>query len=84
MEIAELASHYGGAIAARSVTRPRDGRTLAPVVGQYLVEGRATGSSNCNVSRVARGTLHVTGRAESFAARGWRHVLKVVVRESGM
>ena len=84
MEIAELASHYGGAIAARSVTRPREGRTLAPVVGQYLVEGRATGNSDCNVSRVVRGTLHVTGRAESFAARGWRHVLKVVVRESGM
>lgn len=92
LELAELASHYGGAVAARTVARPRDGRTLAPVVGQFLVAGRvtsaatsdATSDATCRVSRTMRGTLHATGRAESLAARGWRHVLKVLVRESGL
>ena len=84
LEISELASHYGGAVAARSVARPREGRTLAPVVGQFLVTGRVASDRACSASRIARGMLHASGRAESLAARGWRHVLKVLVRESGL
>lgn len=92
MDIPELASHYGGAVASRprggeaaSASEPRDvrskARPLVPVASQFVVTGRVLDGGG--VPRVLRGTLHARGRGESLAARAWRQVLKVLVRESG-
>ncbi|MGE0854475.1 MAG: site-2 protease family protein [Hyphomicrobiaceae bacterium] len=85
MEIADLASHYGGAVASRLDVhgdRSSRRRPLLPVAGQFLITGRVLGGDA--FPRVVRGLLHAHGRAESFAARAWRQVLKVLVRESGV
>ena len=87
MDLVELSSHYGGGVAARAVSRLGEARIQVPVLGQFMVNGIINvGSGNvaCSPVRAVRGTLHVRGRPESFAARFWRHLLKVLVRESGL
>jgi putative peptide zinc metalloprotease protein len=82
-----LASPYGGAIAARQISRPGEARQLVPVVGQFLIEGQLSGAeatAPCGFEHSTRGTLLVSGRAESLAARFWRRLLKVLVRESSL
>ena len=84
IDILELASPYGGAIAARPLQRAREGRLLVPVAGQTLVTGTIAAEAAGVSWPVARGTIIATGRAESFATRAWRQILKVLVRESGV
>lgn len=82
LDMPDLASHYGGGVATRLVARGRsEPRAMVPVVGEFLVTGDV--DAPCNSMRTARGTLHIAGRPESLAARAWRQVLKVLVRESG-
>ncbi|MEL6373754.1 MAG: site-2 protease family protein [Pseudomonadota bacterium] len=72
-----LASNYGGPIA---VTPDADG-VLKPngavYRARFAVEGQAPG-------RVDRGVVLLRGKPESFAARAWRQVMRVLVRESGI
>ncbi len=85
MDLPELSSHYGGGVAARPITRAGEQRQLVPVTGQFLfVGGVEDAGVQCEAERSMRGTLHLTGRAESFAARTWRRLLKVTIRESGL
>jgi putative peptide zinc metalloprotease protein len=87
LSLAELASPYGGSVAARSIVRPGEPRQLVPVAGQFLVGGSiapAEGSARCGSGQTARGTLRIAGRAESLAARFWRRLLKVLIRESNL
>lgn len=84
LEIAELAAHYGGGVASRLQQRAGEGRQHVPVSGQFLITAQVEDKSGEPSPRVLRGTLHAVGRPESFAARTWRHVLKVLMRESGM
>lgn len=77
LDLPYLASVFGGDVAAE---RNRDG-TVVPRNGQYLV--RLT-LDNANWPRATRGTVHLSGKSESFAAAVWRRVLQVVVRESGV
>jgi len=85
MDLVELASHYGGAVSARSINRPGEPRAFVPVVGQFLVSGRVIiDGGNCQLAQAGRGTLHVAGKPESLAARLWRRVLKIAIRESGL
>ena len=85
VDIADLSSHYGGAVAARpqNATRSGEGKTTVPVTGQFLVSGIVADVSGLPTGRSLRGTLLVKGRAESLAARAWRQVFKVLIRESG-
>lgn len=81
IDIPELSNQFGGRIA---VTADPEG-TLVPSEAQYRVVAtvvtsgqpvRATGTS-------LRGVIHFDGRRQSFAARLWRQILKVVARETG-
>ena len=84
LDITDLSSHYGGGVAARPLQRAGEGRVHVPVTGQFLIAGYVEGAPTGETARVVRGTLHIAGRPESLAARAWRQVLKVLVRESGM
>lgn len=83
LDIADLATHYGGGVASRLQQRPGEARQHIANSGQFLLTARVDDAFNAP-PRVLRGTLHAVGRPESFAARTWRHMLKVLVRESGM
>ncbi len=82
LDIVELASHYGGGVQARLQQRPGEARQLVPVTGQSVVTATIA-EAGASAHRTVRGTLHAQGRPESIVARTWRHVLKVLVRESG-
>jgi putative peptide zinc metalloprotease protein len=75
IEVAYLASVFGGAVPSdRSPDgeiRPRGGRNMVRVA-----------LADAYPDRVVRGTLHLTGRRESFASAVWRQLLKVIIRES--
>lgn len=83
MDLIELSSHYGGGVPARAQTRPGEGREQLPAAGQFLVSGEVDGDA-IEPGRIVRGTLLATGRPESLVARGWRRLLNVLVRESGL
>jgi putative peptide zinc metalloprotease protein len=83
LDVLELASPYGGAVAARPQQRPGEPRQFTPVTGQFLVTAAIPGGGGSVGGQIQRGVLHATGRPESMAARTWRHILKVLVRESG-
>ncbi len=83
LDMIELASHYGGSVTTRAPQRGSESRLLFPVTGQFLVTATVSADSSKKSARINRGVLHAKGRPESFAARTWRHVLKVLVRESG-
>jgi putative peptide zinc metalloprotease protein len=75
---AYLASRFGGAIPVRETPQGE----LVPERAVYrIVLAPASGAEA--PPRVLRGRLVIKGRAESLAARAWRSVLAVLVRESG-
>ncbi|MCB1518997.1 MAG: biotin/lipoyl-binding protein [Hyphomicrobiaceae bacterium] len=86
LAIDELGSHYGGAVPVRPHGEGAGRRVLAPVTGQFVVTGSLdrTVAATGRQSKRMRGVLVAAGRRESIAARVWRHVLKVLVRESGV
>jgi hypothetical protein len=53
-----------------------------PVVGQFLIAGDAGADSGDLAKKAQRGVLLARGHPESIAARAWRQVLNVLVRES--
>ena len=78
IDILELASPHGGAIDAE----PDQHRKLLPSSAQYratldVIDGEPA------PDKMERGTVVLTGKAESLIARAWRRVLTVLVRESG-
>ncbi len=79
-----LISEFGGPISA---TRVHEGQGRAegwkPLRGQYLVTFAVDEQVQSEVWTERRGTIHLTGRAESLAARTWRQVLSVLAREAG-
>lgn len=83
IEVRYLASEHGGLIATEpkpgsgTSTKPR----LKPRIGQHFARFTLRGDLP---ERATRGVIHVTGKAESFAAITWRRILKVLVRESGI
>lgn len=78
LAIKPLTSVYGGKVSTR---KEPDG-SLAPVSATYLMTMPFTRQPG-DVSKVSRGLVHLDGVAESMAARVWRKVLQVLVRESG-
>lgn len=75
LELPYLASIYGGAIAS---DRTSDG-DIKPRSGRHLVSVQIEGPA---VDRAIRGTLHISGKPQSIAARIWQRVLQILVRES--
>ncbi len=84
MDIPALSTHYGGGVAARSQQRGNQQRVQVTAGGQFLVTGLIDDAAAPRAERVIRGTVHAAGLAESIAARVWRQVLKVLIRESGV
>jgi putative peptide zinc metalloprotease protein len=77
IELPDLAQSHGGRIAVQPDSRQR----LVPTAAQYMVVMQA----HADVVRpvmIMRGLVHLQGQRESLFARGWRQVLKVLVRES--
>ena len=75
IDIPALASINGGPIAVQETAE----RKMTPVQAQYAVSA----DGGFAPARAHRGMLLIEARPESLAARAWRQVLKVVVRESG-
>ena len=71
-------ARHGHVIVLQPDTRQR----LVPVVAQYLIELGVPDDTKAP-SRRMRGIIHLSGEAESFLARTWRRLLKVLVQESG-
>jgi putative peptide zinc metalloprotease protein len=80
LDLAELASPYGGRIAAAEDQQ----RRLVPKSGEFLAVFKAApDETGLAPERAVRGLIHLRGEAESIAAAAWRQMLKVLVRESG-
>ncbi len=77
LDMRYLSSIYGGDVASE---RDADDEII-PRSGQYLVR---LALNEVHWTRAVRGTIHLAGKPESFAAAAWRRVLQVVVRESGV
>ncbi len=82
IEAPELASLFGGSIAVRRQSGGSNERRLAPVSAQYLVTLTAAATTAPPPFSI-RGVVELNGEAQSFAARVWRQVAAVLVRESG-
>ena len=78
IEIAELASTNGGGIRVEQDARQR----LVPAHAQYRVRLDVAGDHSAP-AQATRGFVRIEGLPESFLARVWRQVLKVLVREAG-
>ena len=78
IEIAELASVYGGRVAVE----PDAAQKLTPVTAQYLAEFD-TEPSAAFPRQAVRGVVHLKGTPESYATAAWRQVARVLIRESG-
>jgi putative peptide zinc metalloprotease protein len=77
IELPDLAQPHGGRIAVQPDSRQR----LVPTTAQY----QAVMHTSAEVMRptmMMRGLVHLQGQRESLFAKGWRQVLKVLVRES--
>lgn len=74
---AELGSIHGGAVA----TRPQQNGALVPEVTVYRLRLEPLGAALPR--QVQRGTVLIDGEAESLAARAWRQLLGMLLRESG-
>ncbi len=82
IDIPELASVYGGPIAVRPLAADAGHRRLAPVEARYLA--RLTAYQNTEGPGYSvRGVVTLQGEGRSLAARAWRQVAAVLVRESG-
>lgn len=75
---AYLASRFGGAIPVRETPQGE----LVPERAVYRIVLTPEHGAEAP-ARVLRGRLVIKGKAESLAARAWRSVLAVLVRESG-
>lgn len=82
IEIAELASVYGGAIAVRPHAGESGHKRLVPVEAAYLITMKAQSGDIPQTSSL-RGSVEISGRAESLAWRAWLQTVAVLVRESG-
>jgi putative peptide zinc metalloprotease protein len=78
IDTVELVVPNGGSIEVQSDGRPGK---LTPTAAHYLVTLDAR-SSDTRPSTRMRGIVHIQGQAESFIAAAWRHILKVLIRES--
>ncbi|MGE0698265.1 MAG: site-2 protease family protein [Hyphomicrobiaceae bacterium] len=83
LDVRELASHYGGPVAARLAPQSAEGRMLVSVTGQFAVTGRVESAAEGPLQRIERGVIQAHGRPESLAMRAWRQVVQVLIRESG-
>lgn len=79
IDVEDLASVHGGAIESN---RQNDGR-ITPVTAQYRVVLDAAATDPAPEFRI-RGIAVVAGERQSFAARLWRQVVRVLVREGGI
>lgn len=77
LDLPYLASVYGGEVASEL----NADNEIVPRRGQYLVR---LALDESGWERSLRGTVHLAGKPESFAAAAWRRVLQVIVRESGV
>jgi len=82
VDILELASVHGGAVAVRQHSAERDRTRLTPVEAAYLATLVADPQATSPPFAV-RGTVQINGDGQSFAARAWRKIASVMVRESG-
>ncbi len=80
LDVPEVSSQYSGAIATSKDEKAR----LVTSTAQYLVQMTVDQDSSENSEISVRGTVLVEGRPESLMARTWRHILSVIVRESGV
>lgn len=79
IEIAALASEYGGRI---GVHADKSGE-LVPVQSQFLLEMTALDAADGLYEQEVRGVARLSGSPRSFAGRMWRQIARVLVRESG-
>ena len=83
IELPELASAHGGAIAVRPHQGEKGYTRLVPVEAQYL----AVMSTDAKVPApmyAIRGVVQLDGETQSFISRAWRQAASVLVRESGI
>jgi len=81
IEMPELASQYGGAIAVRP-SGAGGHRRLIPVKANYLATMQVAPEAGVPAFSM-RGTAVLDGDAQSLAGRIWRQIAAVLVRESG-
>jgi putative peptide zinc metalloprotease protein len=81
IEIPTLASVHGGKVDTWPQTKTGE---LPPVSASHLILFDVTGSTDRQQPQVSRGTVSIEALPESFAARVWRQILRVVVQESGV
>lgn len=79
LEISDLSSVHGGAVDAVE-TRERQ---IVSSVAQYPVRF-SVGTMSSPVRQRVRGLAVVAGDRQSYAARMWRQVLRIAVREGGL
>lgn len=82
IDIPQLTSHFGGAIAVHPPTGGRR-QSLVPVSAEYGVTADVTGALD-PPKRALQGVMLLDASGESFAARAWRRVVTVVLREAGL
>ena len=78
IDVPELASQFGGAVP----TQPDQRQRPVPAGAHYLVVMTVPNEVSGALHTV-RGVVWLTAERESIATGVWRHVLKVLVRESG-
>lgn len=76
ISLPELTSRFGGAIA---VSESKD--TLTPLGAWYTVIMTSSEKAKTR-DYVVRGEIHAKGKPESFAARVWRRVIHIAIRET--
>jgi putative peptide zinc metalloprotease protein len=79
IEIPSLASEFGGRIAVQQDAE----RRLVPLQSQYRVEMAGPENEVSPRQQVLRGVVRLAGTPESLAGSVWRHVVRVMIRESG-
>jgi putative peptide zinc metalloprotease protein len=79
IDIPELASTYGGKVAAQYDSEQQ----LVPDKSVYRVRFSISAVEDVNVEQIIRGVVHIEGGAQSFIARLYKLVASVLVRESG-
>lgn len=79
LELPELGSTLGGPIAVYE----HQNRSLAPAAAQYALRASVL-QPNAAINQTESGTLLVEARPESLAARAWRTIGRVFVREFGL
>jgi putative peptide zinc metalloprotease protein len=78
IDLTELAAPNGGKIDVH----PDGRRGLIPTAAQFLVTMSVSGATGPPPTRTT-GTVILTADPESWLSGTWRHILKVLVRESG-